>query len=160
MEDQPIIMVQIADATWTSEVVHSACALARSCSGRIALVQMIRVKHFAYLGTELGYFNYGEQDACNLQAYADTVEDYGVACDVQLYQYWNLFGAIVDAVELVGASVVFAKLPASIIPLWSDCEFELLRRRLARQHCELVKEPVSQAESLLPSLALHLTTEK
>jgi hypothetical protein len=141
MNEQPVIMVQIADPAWTWDVLHAACRLARACTGAVALVQMIRVKHISYLGSELGYVNLKDEDKKNLQLYVDTVEDYGLACTVTLYQYCSLAEAIVGAADLVAASIVYAKLPASRIPLWSACEFELLRVRLSRQHVELFGEP-------------------
>jgi hypothetical protein len=141
MHEQPVIMVQVAEPSWTCDVLYAACKLARACSGTIELVLMVRAKHLSYLGSELGYLELNEEAEQSLQAYADTAEDYGITCGVTLYQYCTLYEAIVGAADLVRADVVFAKLPKSIIPFWSDCQFELLRVRLSRQHIELYKEP-------------------
>ena len=54
--------------------------------GAVALVQMVRVKHISYLGSELGYGVEGRGHK-DLQLYVDTVEDYGLTCRVTLYQY-------------------------------------------------------------------------
>jgi hypothetical protein len=141
MENQPVIMVQVADPTWTWDVLHAACKLARASGGVVELVHMVHTQHLSYLGSELGYLELSNKDQQSLQVYADTVEDYGVTCGVKLYQYCTLYEAIVGAADMVAADIVFAKLPKSTIPFWSDCQFELLRVRLSRQHIELFKEP-------------------
>jgi hypothetical protein len=141
MGNQPVIMVQVGEPGWTGNVLHAACKMARACGGKIELVHMVRARHPIYLGSELGYLELTEEAEKCLQVYADTVEDYGLRCGVTLYQYCTLYEAIVGAADLIAADVVFAKLPKSIIPLWSDCQFELLRVRLSRQHIELFAEP-------------------
>ena len=141
MEDQPVIMVQVAEPQWTWDVVHAACKLARSCGGTVHLVHMVCAKHLCYLGTELGYLNLSDDDQHVLKGYVDTIDDYGLACGLTVYQYCSVYEAIAGAAELVAADIVFAKLPKSRIPFWSDCQFELLRVRLSRQHVELFKEP-------------------
>ena len=140
MENQPVIMVQVAEPEWTWDVLHAACKLARSCGGTVHLVHMVCAKHLAYLGTELGYINLGDDDQHTLKAYAETIDDYGLACGLTVYQYCSMYEAIVGAAEQVAADIVFAKLPKSKIPLWSDCQFELLRVRLSRQSVEIFKD--------------------
>ncbi len=140
MENQPVIMVQVAEAEWTWNVLHAACKLARSCGGTIEFVHMVCAKHLSYLGSEMGYLNLDEKAKNLLEIYTDTVEDYGLACGVTTYQYCTMYEAIIGAADLLAADVVFAKLPKSIIPFWSDCQFELLRVRLARQHVELFND--------------------
>lgn len=137
MKNQPIIMVQVAEHEWTAGVLHAACNLARACGGALELVHMVRAEHLLYLGSHLGYLNLDEQDKRRLQVYADMVADCRLPCRVTLYQYCSLYEAIAGAADLVAADVVFAKLPKSLIPFWSDCQFEMLRVRLARQHVEL-----------------------
>ena len=141
MEDKPVVMVQVAEPEWTGRVLHAACRLGRSCGAEIALVYLLRVPHLRYLGSSLGYADISEEDMHSLQAYADTAEDYGLPCSLTLYQYCDLYAAIVDAADLVDADIVFAKLPKSAIPFWSDCQFEMLRVRLSHRHVELFNEP-------------------
>ena len=141
MENQPVIMVQVAEPKWTWDVLHAACKLARSCGGTVHLVHMVCVKHLCYLGTELGYLNLSDSDQHMLKAYVDTIDDYGLDCGLTVYQYSTMYEAIAGAAEQVAADIVFAKLPKSMIPLWSDCQFELLRVRMARQRVELFKDP-------------------
>lgn len=141
MKNQPVIMVQVAEPQWTWDVLHAACKLARSCGGTVHLVHMVCVKHLCYLGTELGYLNLSDGDQQLLKAYVDTIDDYGLGCGLTVYQYSTMYEAIVGAAEQVAADIVFAKLPKSMIPLWSDCQYELLRVRMARQRIELFKDP-------------------
>ena len=64
----------------------------------------------------------------------------GLPCGLTVYQYCSMYEAIIGAADQVAADIVFAKLPKSMIPFWSDCQFELLRVRLSRQHVELFKD--------------------
>jgi len=140
MKDQPVIMVQVAEPQWTWDVLHAACKLARSCDGTVHLAHMVWAKHLCYLGTELGYLNLSDSDQHVLKAYVDTIEDYGLACGLTVYQYCSMYEAIAGAAEQVAADIVFARLPKSKIPFWSDCQFELLRVRLSRQRVELFRD--------------------
>ena len=140
-EDRPVIMVQVDEPQWTADVLHAACRLARTCNGEIALVQLVHARRLMYLGTEFGNLDLSDDDKRHLEACADTVEDYGLPYSITLYQHCGVYEAIADTAELVGAGVVFAHLPHSAVPFWSDCQFELLRLRLSHQHVELYKEP-------------------
>ncbi len=141
MEDQPVIMVQVAEPEWTWDVLHAACKLARSCGGTVHLVHMVCAKHLCYLGTSWAISTSTISDKQLLKGYVDTIDDYGLACGLTVYQYCTMYEAITGAADQVAADVVFAKLPKSRIPFWSDCQFELLRVRLSRQHVELFNDP-------------------
>jgi hypothetical protein len=143
MNEQPVIMVQLDEPQWTWEVLDSACALAHSSSGRMVLVKMVQVKRFLYLGTKMGYLELEKQERQRLQAYTDWVANNGVPCAVEFFQYWDRFGAIADAASQMGASTVFARLPRSIIPFWSDARFEVLRQRLAQHDLALFNKAVA-----------------
>ena len=101
----------------------------------------MRVRRLLYLGTDFGNLDLSDDDKRHLEACVDTVEDYGLPYSVTLYQYCDLHEGIADAADLVGAGIVFTRLPHSAIPFWSDCQFELLRIRLSHRHVELFKEP-------------------
>jgi len=147
MQEQAAVLVLVGERQWTWDVLHNACVVARQRGGRVVLMQMVRVQHIAHLGAVVGCAPPDEYDLADLQAYADTAADYGLDYDVQTYQYYDAFGAIAEASSQAGASVVFARLPASIIPFWSECRFEVLRQRLAHQGIELHDRPV-QADAM------------
>jgi hypothetical protein len=159
MQTEPVIMVQVADPEWTCRALDGACALARDCGGRIALVHTVQVKHLAYLGSAMGYMDFYEEDERRLQSYCDLIAASGIDCSVTLYQACNPLWAVVDIVELVDATYVYAKPQASLVPLWSACEFELLRVRLARQNCELVSAPAARTEPLRLAPTMQLKTK-
>ena len=143
MQEQPVILVQVSDPQWTWTALQSACALARRQGGRIVLLQMVRVQHIAHLGAALDSAPLTPQAGCDLQAYAAAAADSGVPCEVQAYQYYDLFGALCEAAAQMGAVAVFAKLPSSAIPFWSECRLELLRYRLARSGADLYDQPAT-----------------
>ena len=127
MQEQPVILVQVSDPQWTWTALQSACALARRQGGRIVLLQMVRMQHIAHLGAALDSAPLTPQAICDLQAYAAAAADSGVPCEAQAYQYYDLFGALCEAAAQMGAVAVFAKLPSSALPFWSECRLELLR---------------------------------
>ena len=141
MVHRPVIMVQVDEPQWTAGVLHAACRLARACGGAVALVPLVRVRRLLYLGTEFGNLDLSDEDMRRLEACIDTVEDYGLPYSVTPYQHCGLYDGIADAADLVGAGIVFARLPHSAIPFWSGCRFELLRMRLARRRVELFDPP-------------------
>ena len=142
MHKQPVIMVQVDDQQWTQDVLHSACALARTQAGRIVLVQMVRVQHIAHLGTQFGNLGLEERQLHTLQECADTVADYGLDCELELFQYVDIYEATMEAAMQLGAKVVFARRPRSIIPFWAEARFEMLRQQLAHYHLELHDQPL------------------
>jgi len=141
------IMVQVADHEWTLEAVHSACILARRTGGEVVLVKMVPVQHPSWLGTELGYMHFTEQDRQALRDYELTLEDYGIQYSIRVMQYAALNDALVQAAESVGAQIVFAQLPNSVIPHWHKVQMALLRRRLAHQQCRLLEQAPMMPEA-------------
>ena len=148
MNTKQTIMVQISDREWTLEALHRACLLARITSANIALVQMIPVQHPRWLGTDMGYMNFTDQDRVEFTDYQATIEDYGVEFTPLLFQYATLAEAIAQAAEHVNAQAVFARIPESIIPFWTKFQVWWLNRQLERQQCKLIQNPVYDTEAL------------
>jgi hypothetical protein len=138
MSQQPVIMVQVNEPQWMQDVLNCACQSAESCGGRIILIVMERVEHISDVGSNVGHLQFDEQERRMLQTYANTVAARGIGCDVELYQYWDMFGGIAEAAREMGATVVFAKLPRSRIPFWSASRFEVLRQHMAHAGQQLL----------------------
>jgi hypothetical protein len=153
MNANTVIMVQIVDREWTMEALHCACLMARKMSATIALVEMIPVQHPSYLGTDLGYIHFSEEEQRDVIDYEETVEDYGVEFVTHVFQYMTLANAISQVADHVDARVVFATLPDSIFSVWRNFQLKGLRRSLARNHRELIEHPLYEPE------ALHLVSE-
>src|SRR5258708_11551104 len=108
-----MIMVQIADRTWTLGALHHACTLARGTNSEITLVKMLPVQHMNWLGTEFGNLHLTEQDRHDLGDFQATVEDYGVPYAALTFQYFSLPEALSDAADHIDAQALFATLPNS-----------------------------------------------
>jgi hypothetical protein len=134
------IMIQIGDRAWTSEALHSACVLARRTGAEIALVKMVPVQHCSWLGTDFGYRLLTERDREELREYEFTLEDYGIQFSINVMQFATLLDATVQAAETVGAQIIFAQLPNSVIPYWHNFQMAMLRRRLAHQQRQLLEQ--------------------
>ena len=141
METQSVMMVQIADRSWTLEALHCAGVMARAKSATIALVMMVPVQHLGWLGTDFGYLNISEQERREIDDYQNTLEDYGVEFELCLFQYATLADALVQAAEYVHAQVVFATLPKSVIPSWHRYQLRNLRRQFAHDQREFIEQP-------------------
>lgn len=143
MNTTTVIMVQIADRAWTMDALHRACRLGRTMPTHIALVKMIPVQHTSWLGTELGDRNFSQQDQREIINFEATVEDYGIEYSSTFFQYTELDEAILQAAEMLNASIVFATLPKSVIPFWRNIQLQILQRRLRRNQCMLVEHLTS-----------------
>ncbi|MEO8393524.1 MAG: hypothetical protein ABI700_11090 [Chloroflexota bacterium] len=147
---ETVIMVQIADRTWTLEALHCAGRMAREQSAKIALVKMIPVQHLGWLGTDFGYLNLSEKDEQEIADYAATLEDYGVEYDLYPFQYATLTDALVQVAEHIHAQIVFATLPDSRIPFWQRFQLHDLHRHFARDGRSLIDRPL-YAPALSPA---------
>lgn len=132
------VVVCVSDPRWTQSALHLACAFARNKGLEIALVQIIRVQHLAWLGTELGYQQYIEQNYDQLRSYELTAQDYGVAYAASVYQYYSsLCDAFLDIASQLHAIAIFATLPASPLTIWRKFQIRRLEHHLMKQQCQL-----------------------
>jgi hypothetical protein len=150
MNTTTLIMVQIADREWTMDALHRACRLGRTMPTHIALVKMIPAQHVSWLGTELGNRSFSEQDQREIINYETTIEDYGIEFSSTVFQYSELDEAILQAADMLNASIVFATLPKGIIPYWRNLQLHRLRRRLWRNQRVLVEHLTSVTSGSLP----------
>jgi uncharacterized protein YjbI with pentapeptide repeats len=150
MDTTTVIMVQIADREWTMDALYRACRLGRTMPTHIALVKMIPVQHMGWMGTELGNQNYSEQDLREIVNYEATIEDYGIEFSSTVFQYSDLDEAILQAADMLNASIVFATLPKSVIPFWRNWQLQNLRRRLWRDQRVLVEHLTHVTTNSLP----------
>ncbi len=138
MNTNTMIMVQIADQKWTMDALHRACRLGRTMPSHIALVKMIPVQYPGWLGTELGNRNFTEQDQREIINCEATLQDYHIEFSLTVFQYLEIDEAILQAANMLNASIVFATLPHSFIPFWRNLRLEVLRRRLGRNQHRLI----------------------
>jgi hypothetical protein len=158
METQRVMMIQIADPTWTLKALHCAGAMARQQSAKIVLVKMVPVQHMGWLGTDFGYLNISEQEREEIADYQSMLEDYGVEFELCLFQYATLAEALVEAAEYVNAQIVFATLPESAIPFWRSYQLLNLRRSLARSSRDWIEHP-DDALTPAPAPALAIVSD-
>lgn len=148
------IMVQVMDSQKTLEALHFACALAHGQQTKVVLVKMVPVDHVSWLGTELGEDHFTDEDSQALRTYREVANSYEVEVETQTFQYTTLTPAIVQAADYVGAQIVFAELPPSVLPFWYRFRAWLLRQALAERggHLYLLEhgtDPTSWTPSLL-----------
>jgi hypothetical protein len=150
------ILVQIADEKWTMQAMHLACAMARSTTSTIALLDLIPIQTPFLLGAELNTLRpkHEEQDA--IEEYALIAEDYGVEVVLQPMQYESLSAALVQAAEMLNASNIFAYLPHSAVPLWNRFQLWNLQRQLSNHKCKLITlEGYVYTEEYLPGMHMN-----
>ena len=131
------IMIILGERPWTMQALHLACAMARRQEVTIVLVKMTPVIHPLLLGTEAGSLAFSWQDAQDLQDFAATAEDYGVAMQVEICQYANFIHAVVDAAEQLEITAVFATIPDGHFPPWSHLQRWWLRLQLTWHNHQL-----------------------
>ncbi len=140
------ILIQLADRQWTLEATHLACQVARLRGAEIIFIKMVAVQNIGWLGTELGYRDFSDEDYDNMEDYAATAEDYGVLCSVHRYQYITFPEGMSNVADHYRTQLVFAK-PIHKIKIIRQIQFWLLRRALVRHDQQLANGAL--VESLL-----------
>lgn len=156
MNTSPILLVNIADHAWTLEAIHCACQMARRTGGSIALVKLVAVQHPSWLGTDLGYIQFSQDERAAMDEYIATLEDYGVEHTLTVIQYITFTDALAAAADVLNASTVFGALPRTMIPFWQAYQRWALRHRFERSQREWVEYPrYSDNTELEPTPATH-----
>lgn len=154
-----IILVQISDHQWTTQAVHMACAMANTTRSSVVLLHMIQVQTPYLLGANLGAPP-TISELVAIDEYRRIAADYGVELVLRRMEYNTLSDALVQAVECINPSLLFAHLPKNAIPSWHKLEQWNLRRRLKTQQCQLeTLDESNTAEDSVPAVTLR-TTEK
>ena len=137
MERQTVV-VYGSDHEWTRNALHLACALSHTRGLEIALVDMIRVQHLQWLGTELGCQNHVEQIYDQVRSYEQTVQEYNIPLTIYFHRYHSsLPDAIIESARQLNAAVVFATLPDSTLAIWRKFQLQRLEYQLLKQRCQL-----------------------
>jgi hypothetical protein len=142
------IVVQMADLEWTKKALHLACAMARGKQDEVLLLRMIPVQHAAWLGTDVGDSAPTALEYDDMREYDTIAHDYGVDIVLTSMQYLTLKEALIQAVELLEARTLFARLPESFIPYWRKYLVRSLESHMAAHNCTLytLEQPADVAE--------------
>lgn len=152
------IMVQLSDEQWTLEAMHLASALARNVSGEVVLLYLALAPNPGLLGWGITPPTFAEERQIN--SYAAVAEDYGVAFRVQPIQYVSLVDALIQAAQQLNATVLFAHITSSTIPLWRRFQLWSLKHQLG--DCQLYTldtEHVLHVKQTAPAIA-HVAKAK
>ncbi|MBZ0280970.1 MAG: hypothetical protein K8L97_09525 [Anaerolineae bacterium] len=151
-----IIVVQMADRQWTMQAMHLASAMARNTGGKVVLLHLIQIANPALLNTQLGITPPTRQEYANIDDYASVAEDYGVEVILQPMQYESYVDAIIQSVEHLKASIIFARVPESIIALWRKFQLWNMQRQLAAQKCQLytLDQPAQISQDWTPAVTV------
>lgn len=154
-----IIVVEMADRLWTMQAMHLASAMARNTGGKIVLLHLIRVANPALLHSELGVTPPTQQEYTDIDDYASVAEDYGVEITLQPMQYESYVDAVVQSVEHLKASIIFARVPESMIALWRKFQLWNMGRQLAAQKCQLytLDQPTPTNQEWTPAVTVKVT---
>ena len=139
------ILVQFAEPRWTNEAIQQACALARNSAARIVLIRLMQMPHASYLGTDFGYVPADRHETLRLAEYQATAEDYGVELSITPLQCISKPDALVQAVEMLNADLLFARIPSSRIPYWRRFQVWWLRQQLGVKLITL-DQPITTAQ--------------
>ena len=131
------ILVQMAEARWTEEALHLACAMARNTHSEIVLLRMIETQHLSWLGTSFGMESFSPEESDRVWEYKAIAKRYGVEFSVEPMRWVSYVEAMVEASEQLNAEVVFAHLPESRLPFVRKFQIWDLRRQLAQRHSTL-----------------------
>lgn len=122
------IMVQMSDEQWTLEAMHFACAIARRLNGKVVLLHLMNSSNPGLLGWAGVPTAMTEQHL--VERYSTIAEDYGVEFHVQPMQFVTLTDALVQAVERLQASFLFANIPMYRFAFWRQFRLWSLKHHL------------------------------
>jgi hypothetical protein len=128
------ILVQMAEARWTEEALHLACAMARNTHSEIVLLRMIETQYLSWLGTSFGAETFSPEESDRIWEYKAIAKRYGVEFSVEPMRWVSYVEAMVEASDQLNAEVVFAHLPESRLPFMRKFQIWDLRRQLAQHH--------------------------
>lgn len=154
-----IIVVEMADRLWTMQAMHLASAMARNTEGKVVLLHLIHVTNPALLNSALGVTPPTHREYTAIDDYASVAEDYGVEVTLQPMQYESYVDAIVQVVEHLKASIIFARMPESVIALWRKFQLWNMGRQLAAQKCQLytLDQPIPTNQEWTPAVTIKVT---
>ena len=147
------ILVQMSNRHWTMPALHLACALARNTNANVVLLQLMPVRHAAYLGTAFGLTTPTTQEYRDIDEYRATAEDYGVDMIIQPMQCLDTWDALIQAAQSLEADAVFADIPESWMPFWQKFQTWWLRRRLTPRQLFVI-DKLTQSVDRLPSIVI------
>jgi len=124
------IMVVLDEHDWTNRALHLSAALAREWRAAVVLVKMVPVTHLEYLGAGVEEALLSYEETRQLRVCATTVESYGVAVELRLFQYSDYVGGLLCAAEQLKATAVFAPTPTHWLPGLARLRRWWLRRSL------------------------------
>lgn len=152
----PPVIVVVSEFSWTVKAMHLACALARNTQTPLMLLDFRMTKNVGLLGMGIGYNPPTIQEYAELKDYGMIAEDYGVLMSIQPVEYESFSDALVQMVELFEPQTIFATLPKSVIPFFSQMQLRAVRRQLGDLNCKLytLDETMSNEEILLPQMGL------
>lgn len=150
------IVVQMSDRQWTMKAMHLACAMARNTGANLVLLHLRTIKNPGLLGSGIGLDIPTDCEYQDLEEYTMIAEDYGVTLTVQPMAYESQVDALVQSVEYLHASALFAQLADNAFSLWHRVQRWNLRRQLESNNCLLytLDSPV-QAEEWMPTISLE-----
>lgn len=152
------ILVQMTDKNmqWTEEAVHLAAAMAHNSGETVSLLKLVPAQHLSWLGTTMPDMTETREASERLWSCKAIAEDYGVELCVQPFQYADLIGGLVDAVDEFAARALFVHVPETAIPVWRKFQLWDLRRQLTQRKVALytLDQPVQAANINLDTSVL------
>jgi hypothetical protein len=135
MNAPQVVIVQIDKRAWTFEALHCAGWMARQTGAPIALVKMVPVQHQGWLGSPWGSLAVNRQAQKEVIDYQATLEDYGVAYTLTIFQYADWVEGTAQVARVLRAGMIFAQTPDSRLPGWRKYQTWSLERQLKRLRC-------------------------
>jgi hypothetical protein len=149
-------MVQLANAEWTQQAMHLACAMAFRNQTEVVLIRFMPVPHMGLVGEDMDNVKLSRPEQELVNGCHAIAQEYHVQLHFMNFQFYALTDALVDAAAYVNAQAVFATIPTRLIPYWQQFELWNMRRKLASTDCELYTlETDDSREKTTPSMLIR-----
>ncbi|MCL4250016.1 MAG: hypothetical protein KJ065_17855 [Anaerolineae bacterium] len=133
----PIVMVEMDDLRWTAEALKAACPEAKQIGGKVVVALLLSESQCTLAGLDPDNYAFTQAEYDELRQYRAIAEEHGVEIDARVFEYRDLAEGIVQAADALNAAVVYAHLPATLLPFQHQRQVRHLERELDSHHHEL-----------------------
>jgi len=146
--DAPIVMVEMGSLRWTVEAMRAACPEAKRIGGTIVVALLMPESHCTLAGIDPETYTFSLDEQKELREYQAIADMHGVELKSRAFAYQELAQGIVDAADTLDAQIVYAHLPATLLPFQHQRQVRHLAKELESHHHELrnFEAPVASDE--------------
>ncbi|MCC6614104.1 MAG: hypothetical protein IT320_11550 [Anaerolineae bacterium] len=133
----PIVMVEMGSLRWTIEAMRAACPEAKRIGAKVVVTLLMPESQCTLAGIDPETYVFSADEQNEVREYQAIADMHGVELQTRAFEYHDLAHGIVDAADALDAQVVYAHLPATLLPFQHQRQVRHLAKELGSHHHEL-----------------------